>query len=100
MNTSARILAAAGLGLMLLASPGVALAYKTSEDAHKACDPKGVQYDAKTKSFCCGTKGGCPNGAALKGAEAGGATMADKAVKPGATAAPAGATGAKPAANK
>lgn len=35
-------------------------AYITSADAHKACDPTGVQYDHRNKQFCCGTKGGCP----------------------------------------
>ena len=100
MKTPAHLMAAAWLGLMALASPGVALAYKTSKDAHKACDPKGGQYDAKTKSYCCGTKGGCPNGAALEGPSAAGAAKADMVLKPGATAAPAGPGAAKPAANK
>jgi len=45
-------------GLLL---SGNCFSYTSSADAHKACDPKGVQYDSKNKQFCCGTKGGCPN---------------------------------------
>ena len=59
MNKLARIALLtlfAGMGLSLHA-----FAYPDSASAHKACDPKGVQYDAKNKQFCCGTKGGCPN---------------------------------------
>lgn len=45
------------VGIFLSAN---SFAYITSADAHKVCDPTGVQYDHTNKQFCCGTKGGCP----------------------------------------
>lgn len=57
---NARLIGSLILGIVTFAGAPSAYAYPSSKDAHKACDPKGVQYDATNKQFCCGTKGGCP----------------------------------------
>jgi hypothetical protein len=68
----------------LCASAG-SLAYTSSKDAHKACDPTGVQYDSSNKQYCCGTKGGCPGPLLHKPA----ADAILKEVRPGNAAVPA-----------
>jgi hypothetical protein len=62
---TARLLGLLAVGIAGLTMSGSCFAYTSSADAHKACDPTGVQYDASNKQFCCGTKGGCPALAAV-----------------------------------
>ena len=57
---NARFIGSLILSIVSFAGAPNAYAYTSSKDAHKACDPKGVQYDSTNKQFCCGTKGGCP----------------------------------------